>query len=202
MQYDEDAASEIAEQSDPLPNCVQSRGEPLRKAAKHGKRSDKSRLHVTRHGILSRQLFSALARRGENIRALRQTERLLRAELNPKGIVAEILFDRAVSSWLRCLLIAHAESSVFAPEQVDGGRHPRLRDGEVPTLVFSEYEQADPGLGTELVKRLAILQRYDNHYSREFYRAVTLLLAMKNGGNAALTEFLGSTHGGRETSEG
>jgi hypothetical protein len=66
-------------------------------------RKDKARLHATRHGILSRPLLEALARRGENIRQLRGIERALREDLRPVG--AELLFDRMWSSFLRCLLI-------------------------------------------------------------------------------------------------
>jgi hypothetical protein len=166
----------------------------------HRVRRDKSHFHATRHGILTRHPLEALARCGHNIRQIRRIEKLLRAELNPKGIVAEILFDRAWSSYLRCILIANAESSVFTANdpRVPGVELPRLREAEFPTLVFPEPGTQKFSFSVELAKHLAIVQRYDNHFSREFYRTVGLLLAMKNGSNAALTEILTKTLGTRK----
>ena len=61
-------------------------------------------LHITHHGILSRAPMEALVHRGVNLRELRKIERLLRVELRSQGIFAEMIFDRAWASYLRCLV--------------------------------------------------------------------------------------------------
>ncbi len=87
---------------------------PLKRTARP--RKDKAEFHATKHGILARPLLGALARRGENIRQLRVIERMLREKLQINGIFAELLFDRAWSSFLRCLLIARTEARVLTSE--------------------------------------------------------------------------------------
>ena len=41
------------------------------------------------------------------------------------------------------------------------------------------------------MRYLSITQRYDVHYSREFYRAFGALVALRDGGNSALSRQLG-----------
>jgi hypothetical protein len=172
-------------------------GCPQRRKPATRPRKDKKRLHATRHAVLSRYPLEALARRGVNIRQLRRIERMLRAELKPTGIIAEILFDRAWSSYLRCLLIALAETHLFAPvdSRLNSTRTPQLQELELPTLVWLENNGSLVNLSVDLLKHLSIVQRYDNHFSREFFRAIDMLIAMRSGGEAGLTRQIEKTLG-------
>ena len=64
----------------------------------------------------AKPLLEALARRGENIRQLRVIERMLREKLQIDGILAELLFDHAWSSFLRCVLIARTEARALTSQ--------------------------------------------------------------------------------------
>ena len=48
---------------------------------------------------------------------------------------------------------------------------------------------------SDLLKNLSIMQRYDAHFFREFYRALGMLLALQGAGDAGLTLLLGKTFG-------
>lgn len=160
-------------------------------------RKDKNRLHATHHGVLSRHPLQALVQSGENLRQLRRTKRLLRAELRPRGVLGEMLFDRAWCSYLRCILISRAEANIFAPENQTEGpvvQVPSIREAHLPTLVYRDAEILN-NFSTELLKHLATVQRYDSHFSREFYRAVGMLLAMRDAGVPGLTEQLAKAAG-------
>lgn len=180
---------------DPSENVASETGEISAGGARRPKltrraRKDKNRLHATHHGILSRHPLQALVNGGENIRELRRTKRLLRAELCPRGVLGEIFFDRAWCSFLRCILIARTETNIFAPENQTSGlsdQVPILREANVPTLVYSDAELLN-SFSAELLKLLGIVQRYDSHFSREFYRVVGMLLAMRDTGDQGLTE--------------
>jgi hypothetical protein len=162
-------------------------------------RKDKNRLHAAHHGVLSRFPLEALARLGENIRSLRRIESKFRAELRPSGIVGAMLFDRFFSSYLRCVLAARAEAATFAPiDQPEG--EPRLRtsleEREVPTLVFQESSGTSGAhLSADLLRQLALAARYDAHFSKEMYRALTMLLILRSGGEAALEQCVGKILG-------
>ena len=162
-------------------------------------RKDKHRLHSMRHAVLSRYPLEALVRLGENIRSLRQIERKFRAELKPSGIVAEALFDRFFSCYLRCLLAARAEAETFAPIGEPAGESrviASLKEREVPTLVFhdsSGTSEAHPP--ADLLRQLALVARYDAHLSREMYRALGMLMILRSGGEAALEQCAGKILG-------
>jgi hypothetical protein len=161
-------------------------------------RKDKNRVHATRHAVLSRYPLEALARRGENIRQLRRIELLLRRELKPTGIVAEMFFDRAWSSYLRCLLIARTEAEALTPAEQQTGilnPIPHLQEGELPTLIWREQGTTFENFPADLMKHLSIVQRYDRHFYGEFYRSMGMLVALKNGGEAGLTRQLSKTFG-------
>lgn len=87
-----------------------------------GRRKDAGRLHAVRHGALSRCPLEALRHLGDNLKALRRMERRFRAELKPRGAVAEIVFDRFWSSYLRCLLAARTEAGLFLRRDEDRGK--------------------------------------------------------------------------------
>ncbi len=95
------------------------------------------------------------------------------------------------------ILISRTEASIFGPEnqRSDGGHQgPILREANLPTLVYSDAELLN-SFSAELLKHLAIVQRYDSHFSREFYRAVGMLLAMRDAGDPGLTEQLAKVVG-------
>jgi hypothetical protein len=117
----------------------------------------------------------------------------LRAELRPQGIFAEMIFDRAWASYLRCLLIADVEKQAFTIDHsLDGTmRLPALAERERPTLVFGDDANALSGFSPELMSYLAITQRYDAHFAREFYRACGMLLALKTTGETGLAAMFG-----------
>jgi hypothetical protein len=167
-------------------------------------RKDKRRLHSTRHGVLSKHPLETLVRLGENVRQLRRIQSMLRAELQPIGILAEILFDRAWACYLRCILIARTETNILMPNNhpVDAAnRIPTLQEAQVPTLVYDHGELNN--FSIELLKHLAVVQRYDSHFSREFYRAIGLLLALRNAGQTGLAQQLAKTIGqGKNSAEG
>ena len=154
-------------------------------------RKDKGGVHARCHGVLSRNPLEALIRRGENLRGLRKIEKMLRADLKPVGILGEILFDRAWSSYLRCLLIGRTEAYLFTPVNAqDSDGMPKLIEAEVPTLVWPESGTSNCDFSADLMKHLETVLRYDAHFAREFYRAVGMLLALRTGGVPALLDCL------------
>jgi hypothetical protein len=155
-------------------------------------RSDKGHLHRRRNGLLSKHPLQALARRGENIREICKQERVLRQLLQPSGPLGKILFDRLWSSYLRCLLIDCVEAELLGAKQQGGPgvqEIPTLLAKKLPTLAYGSIDDRDDGIA-EVVKYLALTQRYDSHHFAEFYRTLGLLLALKNGGISELTEAL------------
>jgi hypothetical protein len=148
------------------------------------RRTDKARLHAVKHGILARPLLEALVGRGENVRQLREIERVLREELQPVGILGELLFDRAWSSYLRCLLIVRTEARVLT---VDG---PPSKLPVIPSLPVKEYPFSFDDISFLHLQHLALIQRYDAYFSRDFFRATELLMAMRDGSKAGLTRQL------------
>jgi hypothetical protein len=162
-------------------------------------RGDKGKLHRRRNGLLSKHPLQVLARKGENIRDICHQERELRAELRPQGALGKILFDRLWSSYLRCLLIDRTEAELLSPDEQHSTRStplPTLRVDYVPTLVYENVVTPD-GICAEILKYLAITQRYDAHYSNDFYRNLGLLLAHRNGGVSGLTDELLKTSGSK-----
>jgi hypothetical protein len=172
----------------------------IEKSQKNGiTRKDKNRLHAAHHGVLSRYPLEALVRLGENKRSLRRIEHKFRAELKPSGIVAETWFDRFFSCYLRCLLVAKAEATAFAPIDQPAGASQliaSLKEREVPTLVFPDSSgTSEIHLSADLLRQLALVARYDAHFSREMYRALGILLILRSGGEAALERCYGKILG-------
>jgi hypothetical protein len=134
--------------------------------------------------------MEALVRLGENRKHLRRIERMLWDELEPAGIAGAILFDRFWSSYLRCLLAARAEANALSPSDNSGDQHEFIKEAELPTLVSVDH----PGtqvLSGEAFRQLALVARYDGHFSREMYRALAMLLVLRNGGAADLEQLVG-----------
>jgi hypothetical protein len=138
-------------------------------------------------------------RLGENNRSLRRIERKFRAELKPSGIVAEALFDRFFSCYLRCLLATKAEANVFSPIHPAAGESrliTSLKEREVPTLVIQDsIETSEAHPSADLLRQLALVARYDAHFSKEMYRALGMLLILRSGGETALEQCVGKILG-------
>jgi hypothetical protein len=170
---------------------VQSKTRTLRSA-----RTDKGQTHFSRHGLLSRDLEGALIRLGEPIRNIRRLQRKYRSVFKLKGEIAELLFDKWWSCYLRQYLIAKLEAAGFVPgsSNRDSPALPVLEEGALPTLVYSEDDDSGDDfqhrLPDDLIQRLALTQRYDSHYTREGNRLFALLLLMRDGGEDALVKIL------------
>ena len=173
------------------------------------KRKDSGHLHATRHAVLSRYPLEALRHLGEDVKQFRRMERRLRATLKPRGEIGGIFFDRFFSSYLRCLLAARLEASAFEPKEA-AARQPKalptLRELEFPTLLLPE-ENDDRVIHAifppDLFRELVLVQRYDGHFAREMYRALSMLLVLRGNGDASLVHCLGQMLGARkENSEG
>jgi hypothetical protein len=162
-------------------------------------RRDKGRTHVTRYGLLSRDIVRALVRSGESLRTLRRHEKKFRSVFRPRGTLGELFFDRWWSCHLRLHLLARLESNVLTSDHP----HPRppilseLREGKLPTLISASNENeleiaqnVDADLSRDLLRELALAQRYDAHYAREANRMLGLLLVMHKGGMAALEKLI------------
>ena len=119
--------------------------------------------------------------------------------MKPQGDAAELIFDKWWSCYLRQLLIAKLEATAFVSADAKEGlsRLPVLHERAEPTLIYPQDLDDDENFGqsipNDLLQRLAIIQRYDGHYSREGNRLFGLLLLMRDGGESTLVEIL-KTH--------
>jgi hypothetical protein len=158
------------------------------------KRADQGHLHATRHGILSLHLLEVLQIVSEDIKKIRRLERRFRKALNPKGEIAGLIFDRFFSSYLRLLLCARVEARAVAPTAAnDSEVIPSVRELEFPTLIMpggQDDRSTHSPIPADLLSQLALVQRYDRHFSREMYRALSLLLVMRDGGESGLQEYI------------
>ncbi len=166
-----------------------------------GRRKDSGRLHAVRHAVLSRYPLEALRHLGEDPKSLRQLERRFHTELKPQGAIAEVVFDRFWSSYLRCLLAARTEANVFLRQGLDskkGKAEPRLLDGDLPILVVDQSAESgltpEP-LGAETLHELALVQRYDRHFGKEMFSALALLLVLRRSSEAGLEDALAKIFG-------
>jgi len=155
------------------------------------KRSDAGRLHATRHGVVARYPLEALRHLGEDPSVLRRIEKGFRAELKPQGAIAEVLFDRFFSSYLRCLLAARVESSMFLRQRQEHNNEnltSKLLTAPLPTLIVEKTVESGlpKGMDREVLNELALVQRYDSHFSKEMLKALGLLLVLRRNGEAGL----------------
>jgi len=175
--------------------------EPIGEVKNNRTRKDRGRLHAVRHGALARYPLEALRHLGEDGKALRRLEQRFRAELKPRGIIADLLFDRFWSAYLRCLLAARVEAGAFlAAEQNPGqakGRVPALIQADQPTLVIDDEQisVAQQTLAPDVLHQLLLVQRYDRHFSREMYQALALLLVMRASGEQGLEQSIAKMFG-------
>ena len=160
-------------------------------------RRDKGRLHAVRHGVLARHPLEALRHLGEDCKVLRRLERRFRAELKPRGVIADLLFDRFWCAYLRCLMAARVEASAFLARNPDAGtaavRAPALIQADRPTLVVPDEQQVKTAcqiLAPDVLQQLLLVQRYDRHFAREMFQALALLLELRGSGQPGLEQSL------------
>jgi hypothetical protein len=171
------------------------------------KRIDTGRLHATRHAILSRYPLEALRSLGEDIKQFRRLERRLRAAVKPRGQIAEFFFDRFYSSYLRCLLAARLEAGMFEQARSSTKQPcalPMLRERELPTLLLPDEndERVIPaGLPPDVFRELLLVERYDSHFGKEMFRALSALLVLRVDGEAGLASCIGHMMGNKKQRE-
>jgi hypothetical protein len=88
------------------------------------------------------------------------------------------------------LLIARSEARVLTPE---GPPTPFADIRGLPKIDSPPFCYDDISLFR--LQQLMIFQRYDTHFSRDFFRTVALLMAMRDGGKAGLTKQLEKSFG-------
>jgi hypothetical protein len=143
-----------------------------------GAEKKKTRGPYATHGVFSRAAWKALAKQGEDMKRLGQTERMLYDHFLPRNPFEEFVLDRAWSCILRCILISKEEERVY--EAGGKSNEQRLKDiGALASYGGAKViaEQTSNGLLNELSSVL----RYDLNYSREFARWISFLEALQNG---------------------
>ncbi len=191
--HDEHRAEPLGSEADSAGDVLGRESASLAGGERQGRRlrTDAGRLHATRHAVLSRYPLQALRHLGEDPKSLRRLERRFRAELKPQGVIAEVLFDRFWSSYLRCLLAARTECSTFLRqhhEDSKGNRTCRLLEGPLPTFVVDDsvHPEVPASLDEDVLRELALVTRYDAHFGKEMYKAMGLLLVSRRHGHAGL----------------
>jgi len=172
------------------------------------RRKDQGNFHAARHAVLSRYPLKALQSLGDDVKRFRRLERRFRETLKPDGEIGGLLFDRFFSSYLRCVLAARLEASAVAPAATPANPSavvPLLHERDVPTLILRNGEENVSNgatFPTGLMHELTLVQRYDRHYSREMYRALSLLLVLRDGGEDGLQQCIWQIFGVTKPLEG
>jgi hypothetical protein len=131
------------------------------------------------HGVFSRSPWKALAKAGEDMKKLGQTEHMLYEHFRPRNPFEEFILDRAWCCVLRCVLIGRVEEKIFAAG--DKSREERIKD--IAAFAFASggsSASADHTSGG-LLNQLSSVLRYDAYYAREFLRWIAILEASQNG---------------------
>jgi hypothetical protein len=118
-------------------------------------RTDRGKLHRTRHGILARESLDALVQAGEDRRTFRRLERQYRAALRPIGPLGNLFFDRFWSSYLKLVLIGRLETQLVAGKSEAESKSVSLAlvPGRLPTLV-SQHPDGQPAEAIPLNEEL------------------------------------------------
>lgn len=165
-----------------------------------GRRSDENRLHVLRHGILSRNLLEAMVQRGENPREWRNFIRELHAELQVEGALAELYFDRMCASMMRDALISNAERAIFIAKDEGPEFDSRLKQASMVVRFTNTKNVGDPQ-ALDLLRYLPVIQRYRSQCRRDFERDLGAVLALSDGGSKELARFLSKTAAAKKNTE-
>jgi hypothetical protein len=155
-------------------------------------RTDTNRLHALKHRILSRNLLEAMVERGESLREWRDLIRELRDELQVKGPLAGLYFDRLCAAMMREALISTAERAIFIATDEASSFEARLKQANMVAMATNSTNVDGPQ-AVNLLRYLPTLQRYASYYRKEFDRDLGALLAFRDGGPKALAQFLNRT---------
>ncbi len=158
--------------------------------------TDKTRGTYAKHGVFSRSPWKALARCGEDMKKLGQTERLLYQQFRPRTPLEELLLDRAWSCVLPCALIGREEQRIFAAASKPTEERIREISPWANALGCSKLV-TDQTSG--VLNELARILRYDAYYAKEFLRCIGTLVGLQNGEHPAgfsILNKVGNTGGG------
>jgi hypothetical protein len=131
------------------------------------------------HGIFSRSPWKALAKTGEDMRKLGQTERMLYDHFQPRNPFEEFVLDRAWCCVLRCVLIGREEERIFAASGKSSQE--RIKDIAAFSLAGGGSRVIAEQTSSGLLNELSNVFRYDSYYAREFLRWIGILEALQNG---------------------
>jgi hypothetical protein len=155
-------------------------------------RTDTNRLHILKHGILSRNLLEALVERGESLREWRDLMRELHVELQVEGPLAGLYFDRMCAAMMREALVSTAERTIFVTTDETGSFAARLMQANMVALATNSTNVDGPQ-AVNLLHYLPIMQRYGSYQRKEFDHNLGALIALREGGPKALALFLNRT---------
>src|SRR5215210_3912136 len=94
------------------------------------------RLNAVKHGLLSKETLLP----GEDEEALRELSDLLRGELQPVGVLENLLVDQIVSAYWRLGRFARVEAGIFALELYEELAKRARREAGSYTKQESEYD--------------------------------------------------------------
>jgi hypothetical protein len=144
-----------------------------------GAETKKTKGPYATHGVFSRSPWKALAKTGEDMKKLGQTERMLYEHFRPRNPFEEFVLDRAWSCILRCVLIGREEERIFAA----GGKssEERIKDISAFAMVSGSAKIIAEQTTAGLLNELSSVLRYDAYYAREFLRWIGILERLQNG---------------------
>jgi len=139
----------------------------------HAKRKKRKGPYAT-HGIFSRSPWKALAKAGEDMKKLGQTEHMLFEHFQPRNPFEAFLFDRAWCCVLRCVLIGRMEERIFsAGDKLEEDKAKDIAD------IFGHSGARAHAEG--LLIELSSVLRYDAFYAKGFLHWIGILVALQNG---------------------
>ena len=207
----EKAASNMTANGSEPPSCEErllNEAPAIRVVRRKARRADQGHLHASRHAVLSRFPLEALQRLGEDIKKYRRIERRFRETLKPEGEIGRFLFDRFISCYYRCVMAARVEANSISRTATSASPSavmPSLHERDVPTLVLQDGERSDSInviFPPDLFRELVLIQRYDRHFSREMFRALRLLLVLRDSGEEGLQQCIGHILGASKQQAG
>ena len=128
-----------------------------------------------------------------------------------EGPLGNLFFDRFWCCVLRLILVGHLEETGLAPGRTASQNSPlvpALHEGALPSLVLPAGSGDLTGdhkslelLDADVLRRLALVSRYDRAAGREMYRTLALLLLMQDRGEAGLANWARATIGASHENE-
>src|ERR671913_1856180 len=128
---------------------------------------DAVRLNALKHGLLSKETLLP----GEDEEALRELDERLRDELQPVGVLEDLLVDQIVSAYWRLSRLARVEAGIFALEfygelakrarreartyTKQESKYDHIIDSELPTTTITDEEKYQEAISeAELMEAL------------------------------------------------